>query len=170
VKGGTMQITDKTFEHAGEMLGRLMLSYRTKINEAFLKAEKDFSISLSLTIKPGSADNSVRLEAGINFVSERVKDTFTDYVDQIPNLFEQVDSVMCPLNKMVVLNSYCNEKCKDRETSNPSEPNAAGQVCANFRSCAAWSDHDTREHINRMLTWEFPAKEEKKKEKKRKAA
>lgn len=158
-----MQITDRTFEHAGEMLGRLMLSYRTKINEAFLKAEKDFSISLSLTIKPGSADNSVRLEAGINFVSERVKDTFTDYVDQIPNLFEQVDSVMCPAKRMPVLNSYCNEKCKDRETTRPSEPNKKGEVCANLRSCAAWSDHDTHEHIKAMLTWETPKKEKKKK-------
>ncbi|MDD4997855.1 MAG: hypothetical protein PHI99_06870 [Syntrophales bacterium] len=159
-----MKITDKTLEKGGEMLGRLMQSYRTKINEAYLKSE-ELNIGLSLKIEPGTTSEKVRLEAGINFVSERVKDTFTDQVNLTPDLFEQVDSVMCPVKKMPVLNSYCNEKCKDRETSNPSEPNAAGQVCANFRSCAAWADHDTHEHIKSMLAWESP-----KKEKKRKAA
>jgi hypothetical protein len=165
-----MKITDKTLEKGGEMLGRLMQSYKTKINEAFQKSE-ELNIGLSLKIEPGNIPEKVRLEAGINFVSERVKDTFTDQVNLIPDLFEQVDAVMCPIKKMSVLKTFCNQTCKDRTTSNPSEANKKGQVCMNFRSCAAWSDFDTKESIAAMLlAWESAPKAEKKNGKKKQAA
>lgn len=145
-----MEIDNKTLEKGGEMLGLLMQSYRTKINQAFLKQDDKFKIGLGLTISPGLTVDSVKLEAEINFVSERIKDTFTQSVDIGPTLFDQESTVKCPVRGIPVLESVCGD-CKDRQELIISEPNDAGERLNQFRSCSAWSNYDHHKWIEKQI-------------------
>jgi len=82
-------IGDKTFEKGGELITALMKSYRTKINEAYLVADEELKIGFSLSIKPAPGKGTFLLEAGINFITEKIKDQWTATVDELQlDLFE----------------------------------------------------------------------------------
>ena len=86
-----MKIGEKTLRKGGEMLTNIMLSYISKINQAYLNiGEKDMKISFSLTINPGPAAGNHKLKADISFVTEKITDTFIDSCDEIQtSLFEE---------------------------------------------------------------------------------
>ncbi len=77
------KIGDKTFEKAGEMLTAIMKSYRSKINQAYLAADEELKIGLSLSISPATNMGSFNLEAGINFIAEKIKDQFSATVEEL---------------------------------------------------------------------------------------
>lgn len=64
-KDKKMQIGEPTLKKGGELLTNAMLSYITKINEAFKNNEGDeVVIGMKLTIKPGNAEGSFNLNKG----------------------------------------------------------------------------------------------------------
>jgi len=153
-------IGEKTFEKGGEMLAALMKSYKTKINEAYLAADEELKIGLSLTVKPAACTGSFALEAGINFIAEKIKDQFNATVDELQsNLFEEV-TVECPNEKREVCISVC-EKCKDRHTTliaESDDPNDEdGHIT--YMSCPAWADADLRQFYVELMS-ERDAKQE----------
>ena len=162
-----MQITNKILERAGLTITRLMQAHVTKINEMFMNSDDGAKISLSLAIEPGPAIGSFRFEAGINFVTQRVKDTFTDtYETGQGDLFEGSGrAVKCPMRPVKgedgetyfdeLYASHCNNSCPERvltivvpgkegvmpQALKPHETAAEGAF-VQYRSCSAWADED----------------------------
>ncbi|OPY11334.1 MAG: hypothetical protein A4E67_00232 [Syntrophaceae bacterium PtaB.Bin038] len=146
----------------GGLVTSLMQSYRSKINEAFNAADGDFKIGLSLTIKPNGA--GCKLEAGISFVAERIKDMYTEDIDEKQMTLDLEDQkeaalltagrkVACPLRPIfgqdgmikghaTVSQDLCDEKCKDRIDVRFAEPNSFGEGMVCYMSCSAWADWD----------------------------
>lgn len=167
-----MQIGEKTIERGGEMLTALMKTYKKKINDAFKnEGEKALKIGLSLDIEAGKASGTFKLEAGINFVSERIKDTYTDNVDeQQMGLFEQEQPKFrkCPVQGMKVLETHCKQTCPlfyellKPDGSYPIPVVAFDPLDGSFlqeRPCAAWADDFTMEGVKRLLAWNPPEQE-----------
>lgn len=75
-----MRIGFKTIDAARDLLGDLLLTYREKLNEAYLRSEDSLDVSLKLKIRPDQGGN--RIKADISFVSERVTDTAGVIVDE----------------------------------------------------------------------------------------
>ena len=147
-----MKIGEQTLKKGWEMLTLAMLSYKTKLNEAFLKnGEKDLKIGLSLTIEPGPATGNFKLKVGIDFVTEKVKDSFTSNFEQDQlDLFEEPEKHRhCPVENMRVLDSYCAEKCAMRKEV--LIPDAERPDFVQYRSCAAWADEDTAAAVRFMV-------------------
>jgi len=170
-----MKIGEKTIRKGGDMLTNSMLSYISKINEAFNNnGEEDLKIGLSLTIKPGQGTGNFKLQSDINFTTEKIKDTFTDSCDEAQGALDLEGKMgagtgelkKCPNRppKDRVYASYCNNNCPDRLikifVSHKSDPqiitadNPADMEKGDFiqhRSCSSWSDDDTKENIRAML-------------------
>lgn len=163
-----MEIGEKTICKGGQMVTNAMLSYITRINDAFKKnGEKDLKISLALTITPGIGNGNFKLKADINFVAEKITDSFTDDVDELQyDLFEQQETKAvetgsgdlknCPLRPDdLIFASYCNNNCNLRHEY-VSHGTLDADECPIFyyRSCSSWNDDDTKERIESMLEWE----------------
>lgn len=74
---------EKTFSMTKELLGHIVEMYQAEIKKAWLKTEKTLSISLSLKFNPNDAnEDEVDIEAGISFVSEKVKDSISATVNE----------------------------------------------------------------------------------------
>ena len=71
----------KTLSKATDLIGGLLKSHRREIDDAYLKADDALSISLSLKIAPDD-NGGFALDAGMNFVADRVKDTAKGYVSE----------------------------------------------------------------------------------------
>lgn len=143
-----MKIGEKTLRTGGEIITNAMLSYITKINEAFNNnGEDDLKIGLSLTIKPGPASGNFKLKASIDFVTQKIKDTFSGSVDEVQaDLFgPRDDMVGCPREKGPVNKSICN-KCLDRATTLKVDDLEIG-----WMSCRAWADSDHRVFWEKIL-------------------
>lgn len=156
-----MQINDKLLQRGGALITRLLQSYTTKIAEAFLtNDEEKFKIGLGLTIMPAKNVGEFELKADISFVSEKIKDTFTERVDE-KQMSLQLDEgpgsgkiVKCP-NRMVdgipdeMYASFCNNKCELRKevlmAEGPDGP------FYQSRSCSAWADEDHHSWMNLMV-------------------
>ena len=80
----SLKIGEKTLNKGGELITNAMLTHIQKINLAYVNAgEKDFKISLSLTINPGPAAGNHKLKADISFNLEKITDTFSTSVVKI---------------------------------------------------------------------------------------
>ncbi len=146
------EIRSATLKEGGQLLTDALLTYEKAINEGYLKCEKDFTIALSLKIKPAAAEGDFDLEAGISFTKDKVKDTFSRKVRSTP-LFDQ-DLIPCPIRviqrslmagqpaKLELVEEKDCEKCELRCEVVVSEPNAKGEVLEQGRSCPAWADQD----------------------------
>jgi hypothetical protein len=129
-------IGEKTFEKGGEMLAALMKSYRSKINQAYLTADEELKIGLSLTISPATGTGSFYLEAGINFIAEKIKDQFNCTVEELqtdlfsdtqqkepaPEQPEERKSLMAPLGLLPAPD----DTIVDVEVEEPSDPGCPG--------------------------------------------
>jgi len=114
-----MQITAKILERGGELVTRLMQNYRPEIDKAYREnGEEKMKVGLSLTIEPSI--NGFRLAAGISFVSARIKDTFTDTIDEAQvNLFPDPGdaggtgrTIVCPQRPdFEPYIDYCRDDC-----------------------------------------------------------
>lgn len=74
------KIGEQTAFKMATMLQSLINDHREEISEAYRKTEDALSISFSVKIKPSPQGNFI--EAGINFVESRCKDTIQDAVDE----------------------------------------------------------------------------------------
>ncbi|MBW1739115.1 MAG: hypothetical protein JRJ69_16660 [Deltaproteobacteria bacterium] len=76
------RIGEKTLAQAAGLCGSLLREYENEIDQAFKKAEGD-SLSVSMTLKfSPAAEGSIRVDAGISFVAEKIKDTTFTFVDE----------------------------------------------------------------------------------------
>lgn len=66
-------ISRKTLIECADKIKGLILDYEKEINHAYAKSGKGFKINFSLSIEPIPGGNYI--EAGISFVSEKIKDT-----------------------------------------------------------------------------------------------
>jgi hypothetical protein len=169
-----MKIGEKTLKKGGEMLTSIMLSYISKINEAFLhNGESELKIGLDLTIKPGAANGNFKLQSGIKFITEQIKDTFSDSCDELQtNLFEE-GFKKCPLRPNDRMKeSYCDDKCDCRIERifvkgkkmpvvlpfRSEEPILAESEMIQYRSCASWADQDFTAFTAIMVNTPIPEK------------
>ena len=84
-------ISLKAVQTAGEMITNLLEAYQDKLNKAFLKSDGTLTVDLKAKFKPGEND-SIEVEVGINFVTDRIKNTFSRLVNENQEgLFEIVD-------------------------------------------------------------------------------
>jgi hypothetical protein len=148
-----MQIGEKTIKAGGEIITNAMLSYLTKINEAFNNnGEEDLKIGLSLTIKPGPATGNFKLKAGIDFVTQKIKDTFSGNVDEVQaNLFEDYEKVNCPKEQRPVNVAVCEESCRDRYSPLYASENGGPEYYIGGMPCRAWADADHRAFWERII-------------------
>ena len=73
----------KTFQKMSEMVNQLIQRHEPEVREAYVRAEGGISISLGLKIVPSENKiDVVRIEASINFVQSRVKDSIVSSVDE----------------------------------------------------------------------------------------
>ena len=87
MKGISLKVT----QTAGEMITNLLEAYQDKLNKAFLKSDGALTVDLKAKFKPGEND-SIEVEVGINFVTDRIKNTFSRLVNENQEgLFEIVD-------------------------------------------------------------------------------
>ena len=176
-----MNIGEKTLRKGGEMLTNIMLSYISKINEAFLhNGESELKIGLDLTIKPGAANGNFKLQSGIKFITEQIKDTFSDSCDELQgNLFEEKEKTYpCYLRPEgdSVLKKVC-MRCHSRidvifvsgielpkvipyKDEVPTPDPKKGQMLQ-YSSCPAWADNDYQTWMEVMI---FKEAEKKPKE------
>jgi hypothetical protein len=179
-----MKIGEKTLRKGGEMLTNIMLSYISKINEAFLhNGESELKIGLDLTIKPGAANGNFKLQSGIKFVTEQIKDTFSDSCDELQtNLFDANQTARpCYLRPDgdQVFDNVCN-KCNSRmdlifvsggkelpRIVTPDEMvdgglgKGPGEMIQTY-SCPAWADQFYKEWCDIMVAREIEVKEQPK--------
>lgn len=172
-----MKIGEKTLRKGGEMLTNAMLSYISKINEAFLNSgEADLKISLGLIIKPGAANGNFKLQSEIKFVTEQVKDTFSDSCDELQTgLFDDNETARpCYLRPEgdLVLEKVCN-RCHSRMDlifvsgeglpriigKNEEMPELKDGQMLQIYSCPSWADEDYKEWCNIMVAREPEQKE-----------
>lgn len=149
------EISRETLNEGGQLLTSALLTYIQDINQGYNKCDKDFSIALTLKIKPGHSNGNFELEAGINFTKDKIKDTFTRIVDQAQgSLFDEEgtgEQVKCPNRDELVYSSYCNNKCELRCVATLSEPNEKGEQLEQGLSCAAWADKDHQDWLEAFL-------------------
>lgn len=76
-----MEIKEKTIEESLNLMKDLMISHLVELNKAYVKAEKTLAISMGMKFEPDSKDKT-KIEASINFVTDRVKDSATAMIDE----------------------------------------------------------------------------------------
>jgi hypothetical protein len=157
-----LKIGEKTLKAGGDIITSAMLTHIEKINRAYLNAgEKDFKISLGLTINPGPAAGNHKLKADISFNLEKISDTFSISVDEIQtSLFEEKEKTYpCYLWEEggEVFEKVC-RKCDHRldvifvdgenlpriipkDEDVPTPDPEKGQMIQ-YQSCPAWADRD----------------------------
>lgn len=87
MKGISLKVT----QTAGEMITNLLEAYQDKLNKAYLKSDGALTVDLKGKFKPGEND-SIEVEVSINFVTDRIKNTFSRLVNENQEgLFEIVD-------------------------------------------------------------------------------
>lgn len=174
-----MNIGEKTLTAGGQLLINALLTHIEKINLAYLNAgEKDFKISLGLTINPGPAAGNHKLKADISFNLEKITDTFSTSVDEIQTeLFDEDQTRRpCYLRPGVeVFPKVCN-KCNSRMDllfvsgdalpriigKNDELPDLKdGQMLQTY-ACPAWADEFYKEWCDLMVAREIEVKEQPK--------
>ena len=84
-------ISLKAVQTAGEMITNLLEAYQDKLNKAYLKSDGTLTVDLKAKFKPREND-SIEVEVGINFVTDRIKNTFSRLVNENQEgLFEVED-------------------------------------------------------------------------------
>lgn len=155
-----MKIGIKTRELIVKQVSGLLADYEEALSEAYLRAEKDFAISLGVKIAPNG--NGAKVETQISFVKEKIKDTASGTVSEVQvDLFEKFKA--CPINGgQYVPLGRCHNSCPLRDEAivvwgdqMPSAmeeiPSPAEGLFVQFRSCSAWADEDHHEVIDDLL-------------------
>ena len=83
-----MKIGPKTIEAITTDIQGLLNAYQNDLGKAYLAAGDD-PLKISLGVKVSPKDGQLKVETGISFTTEKIKDTKTSYVDENQaNLFE----------------------------------------------------------------------------------
>jgi len=68
-----MIIGRNMLEAANGLIGNLLAKHMEEIDKAYLKADDTFSVDIKLKFKP--AGDEISMEAGIEFITDKVKDS-----------------------------------------------------------------------------------------------
>jgi hypothetical protein len=79
-QSNSFSIGPKTIAAAKDMLGNLLVDYQEHINGAYLRGEGALKVDLSLKFNLDNGANNI--DAGISFVSERIKDSVSCLADE----------------------------------------------------------------------------------------
>lgn len=166
-----LKIGEKTLTEAGDLIGRGLITHIQKLNLGYLNAgEKDFKVSIGLTINPGPAAGNHKLKADISFNLEKISDTFSTSVDELQgDLFDQNQIARpCYLRPGVeVFENVCN-KCHHRIDvifvsgerlpqiigENDELPQLKEGQMLQFYACPAWADTYYKEWCDLMVAKE----------------
>lgn len=74
-----MKLSKKLLDQSGEMLKDLLNHHANEINEAF--AENDEILEVSVKMRYSFIKEKFKIQTGINFVADRVKDDSTFWYD-----------------------------------------------------------------------------------------
>ena len=86
------EIGNDTIGTATGLIRVLLNMYKKELQAAYLKEENSLSVALSLKFKP-SDDGGVEVDAGINFITSRVKDNISrSVVEGQEELFKNAGS------------------------------------------------------------------------------
>lgn len=74
-------INFKVIQQAQAELGAMISEYAKEIDDAYIKADNDLTVALSLKLSPTRIAGEVELTVGINFVESRIKHAVKIIVD-----------------------------------------------------------------------------------------
>ena len=74
-------INNRVIRQAQAELSAMISEYAKEIDEAYIKADNDLTVALSLKLAPTRIAGEVELTVGINFVESRVKHAIKIIVD-----------------------------------------------------------------------------------------
>lgn len=166
-----MEIKRETLEEARNLIGHALMTHIKGINEGWFRGGKDFKVSLAVAFEPGVGAGDFEIGVDISYTKDKVKDKFSRHFSQVQgDLFDGTEGtgkvVICPVRKLNIYASYCNGKCSDRleiimingedmPFAIPDEPSdILASAMIQHRSCSAWADDDTHEHVKKLLNWE----------------
>jgi len=181
------KIGEKTLTEVGDLIGRGLSTHHIHgINLGYKNAgEKDFKISISVTINPGAAPGNHKIKADVSYQVEKITDSFSSSVDELQTeLFDEEKGALrrCPLRPDAIgvyENTVC-KKCKKRvdlifvsgtelpRIISPDELPAEmkpGQMLQHY-VCPSWADEFYKEWSGMIISREITPKPEKKPEKK----
>lgn len=75
-----MDIDTQVLERAARNLRRIMLTHHTDIATAYLRADDELSVGLTVKFRPTKNGSGTKIKTEINFIAERVKDSDEDEV------------------------------------------------------------------------------------------
>ncbi len=91
------EIGNDTIGTATGLIRVLLTMYKEELQAAYLKEENSLSVALSLKFKP-SDDGGVEVDAGINFITSRVKDNISrSVVEGQEELFKNAEGRCYPV-------------------------------------------------------------------------
>ena len=76
-----MKIGNVTMGKIQDEIVNLLSTYHKSIDQAYIKSEDEI-LSISLKVKLSPDDEKIKIEVGISFVSDKVKDSVTVYADE----------------------------------------------------------------------------------------
>ena len=83
-----------TIKNIQDAVGRLMERYHEKIWTAYLKSDKGITVSFPVKIEPDEERGGVRIEIGLRFVADRVKESLFFRTDEKQlAMFDAVDNL-----------------------------------------------------------------------------
>jgi hypothetical protein len=68
-------ITEAVNIAAGEEVTAILNMYKDEIQKAYLKKEGTLAIPFTIKFKPGESNDELEVEASINFVPDKIKDS-----------------------------------------------------------------------------------------------
>jgi len=87
------KISERTISTITDLVGGLLNANTAGLDEAYLRAEGSLAVSIGVKISPD--DKGLKIQAGLSFVSGRIKDTATAIIDneQIALFHEKPSSI-----------------------------------------------------------------------------
>ncbi len=77
-----------TNKAAGEEIEALLNMHHDEIEKAYLRAEKSLTVPLKVKFSPMDDSESIEVEAFIDFVPEKIKDSVTRTITNQGDMFE----------------------------------------------------------------------------------
>jgi len=146
-----LEITEKVVQDITKRVTVLLREYQSDMDHLY---DEEGKVKVSMPIEISSKNNSMLVKVGFRLVTGKIDDSSTGFIrENDPELpFEETpdNKFLCPAGKGTVETAQC-DHCELRYELMESEPDEAGEILLQGRSCSVWSDHDTKENIDSYL-------------------
>jgi len=75
-------ITETVNKAAGEEVEAVLNMYKDEIQKAYLKKDGVLAIPFTIKFKPGDSSDELEVEASINFIPEKIKDSVSRLINE----------------------------------------------------------------------------------------